>query len=221
VEWDQCRGEIDLDELVGERCLGGLDLGSVRDLTAFALFFPDSGALLVWSWCPADNLRAREDQDRVPYAVWARAGHISPTPGKATDKRRVAIALAEICARYQPEAIAADQWQLTELQRILGEEGIELPLKPFGQGYKSMSPAAKAFEERVLNRQLVHDGSPLLTWALSNVAIERDAAGNMKPSKDRSRERIDPAVAAIMACGLAAQEPKAEPFEPRLMVLTA
>jgi phage terminase large subunit-like protein len=74
--------------------------------------------------------------------------------------------LAEICARYQPEAIAADQWQLTELQRILGEEGIELPLKPFGQGYKSMSPASKAFEERVLNRQLVHDGNPLLTWAL-------------------------------------------------------
>jgi phage terminase large subunit-like protein len=82
-----------------------------------------------------------------------------------------------------------------------------------------MSPAAKAFEERVLNRQLVHDGNPLLTWALSNVAIEKDAAGNMKPSKDRSRERIDPAVAAIMAVRLAAQEPKVEPYEPRLVVL--
>ena len=87
------------------------------------------------------------------------------------------------------------------------------PLRQFGQGYKSMSPGdASAFEERVLNRRLVHGGNPLLTWAVSNVALERDAAGNVKPSKERSRERIDPAVAAIMAVGLAAaQEPKVEP----------
>jgi phage terminase large subunit-like protein len=220
-EWDSCRAEIDLDSLVGERCIGGLDLGSVRDLTAFALFFPVSGSLLVWSWCPAENLRAREDTDRVPYATWAKAGHITPTPGKATDKRRVALSLGEIFSRFRPDAIAADQWQLTELERVLGEEGIALPLRPFGQGYKSMSPAMKAFEERVLNRRLVHGGNPLLTWAISNVAVERDAAGNVKPSKERSRERIDPAVAAIMAVGLAAQEKKIAPANPRLVVLEA
>lgn len=223
AEWDACAGDVDLEALVGERCLGGLDLGSVRDLTAFALYWPVPGALAVWTWCPADNLRAREDTDRVPYATWAKQGHIEPTPGKATDKRRVALRLAELCARFQPEAIAFDAWQITELQRILGEEGITLPLmKPFGQGYKSMSPAMKAFEERVLNRALTHDLNPVLTWAVSNVAIERDAAGNMKPSKERSRERIDPAVAGIMAVGLAAGEPKVEAFEvPESMVLTA
>jgi phage terminase large subunit-like protein len=70
-----------------------------------------------------------------------------------------------------------------------------------------MSPATKAFEERVMNRQLAHDGNPLLTWAVFNVSIEMDAAGNKKPSKERSRERIDPAVASVMAVGLAATEP--------------
>ena len=49
--------------------------------------------------------------------------------------------------------------------------------------------------------------NPVLTWALSNVALEQDAAGNVKPSKERSRERIDPIVAAVMAVGIAAQEP--------------
>jgi phage terminase large subunit-like protein len=221
--WDACRNdEIDVDALVGERCLGALDLGSVRDLTAFALFFPESGVLLVWTWCPADNLRAREDQDRVPYTVWAKQGHIEPTPGKATDKRRVALRLAELCGRFQPEAIGFDRWGITELQRILSEEGITLPeLRPMGQGFATMSGAMRAFEERVLNRQLKHNGSPILTWALSNVAVERDAAGNMKPSKERSRERIDPAVAAIMAVGLAAAEPKVEAFDPALTVLVA
>lgn len=214
AEWEACAGQIDLDALAGQRCYGGLDLGSVRDLTAFALFFPESGALVVWTWCPADNLRAREETDRVPYPVWASAGHIEPTPGRATDKRRVALRLAELCARFKPEAIAFDRWGIAELERVLGEEGITLPpLKPFGQGHASMSPATKAFEERVLNRKLTHSGNPLLTWSISNVAIERDAAGNQKPSKDRSRDRIDPAVASVMAVGLASQEPRAEAFE--------
>jgi phage terminase large subunit-like protein len=212
-EWDACGGEIDVDDLVGRRCFGGLDLGSVRDLTAFALFWPDVGALLVWCWCPADALRAREDTDRVPYRVWADRGHIEPTPGRATDKRRVALRLAELCAAFRPEAIAYDLWGLPELQRIMAEEGIDLSLKPFGQGFKSMAPAMRAFEERVLNRELVHPRNPLLTWAVSNVAVERDAAGNAKPSKERSRERIDPAVAAIMALGIAAQQPAPREYD--------
>jgi len=222
-EWIACQGEIEPDELLGQRCFGGLDLASVRDLTAFALFWPESGVLMVWTWCPADNLRAREDTDRVPYSVWAKAGHIEPTPGRATDKRRVALRLAELCARFQPEAIAFDQWGMAELERVLNEEGITLaPLKQHGQGYKSMSPATKAFEAAVLNRRLVHGDNPVLTWSISNVAIERDAAGNVKPSKERSRERIDPAVAAIMAVGLATQEAPAQPFEvPQSLVISA
>jgi phage terminase large subunit-like protein len=219
VEWGACRADIDIEGLVGEKCYGGLDLGSVRDLTAFALFWPVRGVLLAWSWCPADGLRAREDSDRVPYGVWAGQGHIEPTPGKATDKRLVALRLAEICARFKPEAIAYDLWGMAELERVLADEGVVLPsLRAFGQGFKSMAPAVRAFEERVLNRRLVHPGNPLLTWAISNVALERDAAGNAKPSKERSRERIDPAVAAVMAVGIAAQDAPVEaPAKPQLI----
>lgn len=211
AEWDSCRGGVNLEALAGERCFGGLDLGSVRDLTAFALFWPDSGSLAVWSWCPADGLREREDSDRVPYGVWASRGHIETTPGRATDKRRVAMRLGELYSRFKPEAIAYDLWGMAELERVLADEGVSLgELRAFGQGFKSMSPAVKAFEERVLNRRLMHGGNPLLTWAVSNVALERDAAGNVKLSKERSRERIDPAVAAVMAVGIAAQAPTAE-----------
>jgi phage terminase large subunit-like protein len=64
-----------------------------------------------------------------------------------------------------------------------------------------MAPAMKTFEERVLNERLVHGDNPLLTWAVSNVVPDIDAAGNSKPNKERARERIDPVVAAIMAIG--------------------
>lgn len=209
AEWKNCiKDGIESVAAVGQP-VGGLDLGSVRDLTAFALYWPTSGLLRVWTWCPEENLRAREERDRVPYTVWAKEGFIEPTPGAATNKRTVARRIAELCAQYKPSGIAFDRWGITELQGILDEEGIRLPeFKEFGQGYKSMSPATKAFEERVANKTLKTPLNPLLTWAISNVAISRDAADNKKPNKDKSRERIDPAVAAVMAVGQAALQEK-------------
>lgn len=211
--WEACAGVVDLDALAGERCFGGLDLGSVRDLTSFSLFWPESGCLSVWTWCPKENLKARSEEDRVPYDVWAKQGHIEPTEGRATNKRLVALRLGTICSKFKPEAIAFDMWGIAELERTLKEEGIELPLQPFGQGYKSMAPATKSFEERILNGRLIHSKNPVLTWSLSNVALEIDPAGNAKPNKERSRERIDPVVSAVMAVGLSAVAPEVKTYD--------
>lgn len=215
-EWMACqRAEITDEDLLGAgRCYGGLDLGSVRDLTSFALFWPATGYMKVWSWCPGDNLRGREEKDRVPYLTWNQRGYIEIAgAGKAQDKRVIARRLAQLTAKYQPESIAFDRWGMPELERILSEEGLTLPLRVWGQGYASMSPSTKSFEQAVLNRKLWHDSNPVLTWSISNVSIETDAAGNKKPSKDRSRERIDPAVASIMAVGLAASQPPEQTFD--------
>src|SRR5262249_806996 len=149
-------------------CWGGLDLASTNDLTSFALFWPSVGYLKVWSWCPADNLTRKADIDRVPYPAWRDAGHIIATPGRATNKRTVAVQLGALTAKYKPVSIAADRWGMPELERVLSEEGIELPIKEFGQGYASMSPAVKRTEELILNRQIIHDKNPVLTWAVSN-----------------------------------------------------
>lgn len=204
-EWQACAGAVDLDALRGQACYGGLDLSSVRDLTAFALFWPKAGVLQVWCWAPAANLEQREVEDRVPYRVWSKQGHLIATPGRAIDKRAVARTLGELHARFKPQAIAFDRWGIAELEQHLKHEGVTLPLEAFGQGFKDFAPAVAATEERILNGRLTHPSNPVLTWCVSNVVMETDAAGNRKPSKRRSTERIDAAVAAIMAIGLAAQ----------------
>jgi phage terminase large subunit-like protein len=107
--------------------------------------------------------------------------------------------------------VAFDRWQIAELERVLADDGIDVPLKEFGQGFKDMGPATAAFETRVLNQQVRHGRNPLLTWALSNVVLERDATGAAKPNKRRSHERIDPIVASIMAVGVATREPAPQP----------
>ncbi|WP_020146815.1 terminase large subunit [Thioalkalivibrio sp. ALJ15] len=211
-DWAGCQG--DLPDLKGARCFAGLDLSSTKDLTSLVLFFPDSGAVLPYFWCPGDSLDQREDQDRVPYRTWARAGHIEPTPGRAVDKRHVALRLADVVAQYDVRAIAFDRWGMEELRRILSEEGIEdLPLREFGQGYASMSPALAALEALVLEGDLLHAGHPVLTWNVANVVVDQDPAGNRKMTKGRARERIDGAVALAMAVGTWAKEPKAQRFE--------
>ena len=214
VEWDACRDDFEESELRGRPCFGGLDLGSTRDLTSFTLYFPwDEGRVLSWSWCPGDNIQRREDEDRVPYRVWADRGLIEPTPGRGTDKRFVALRLAQIACQYSIHKIAFDRWSITELERIMSEESIDLPLEPFGQGFKDQGPAVRAFEEHILNRTLRHNGNPLLTWALSNVVPNTDPTGAVKLDKDRARERIDPIAATVMAVGIAAKEPERKSYD--------
>ena len=191
-------------ELEGQRCYGGLDLSSTRDLTALALWFPDAGKLLVWHFVPGDTIRDRVERDRVPYDQWAEAGWITKTVGNATDRLSIALQLADIRSRYDVQSIAFDRWRIEDLRKLLSDEGIDLPLVEFVPGFKSYASAVDAFERAVLRGEMQHNGSPILRWQAGNIIVETDPAGNRKPAKNKSIDKIDGLVAAIMACGAAA-----------------
>ncbi|ADK85603.1 Terminase [Desulfarculus baarsii DSM 2075] len=206
ADWEACRGEVDPEALRGRPCWAGLDLGSTTDLTALVLYFPeDGGAVLPFFWVPAENLDEREDDDRVPYRTWASQGLIETTPGRAIDRRAIAMRLAEVASRFDLKGVAYDRWRIEDLKVILADEGIELPLTPWGQGFKDMAPAVDLLEAGILQRQIAHGGHPVLTWCASNVVIETDPAGGRKISKSRSREKVDGTVALTMAMGLHAR----------------
>ncbi len=71
-----------------------------------------------------------------------------------------------------------------------------------------MSGPTKELEKLVVSGKLRHENNPVLRWMASNVSLETDAAGNLKPSKKKSTERIDGIVATIMALGRAMQQPQ-------------
>ena len=62
-----------------------------------------------------------------------------------------------------------------------------------------MSPACKEFEVYVESGRIEHDNNPVLNWAMANVVIEMDAAGNIKPTKAKSPNKIDPVASVINA----------------------
>lgn len=206
IDWEANGVPFDVAELEGQRCYGGLDLSSTRDLTALALWFPDAGKLLVWHFVPEDTMRERSERDRVPYDQWVADGWIEATPGRATDRQAIAHRLADIRQSYDVQGIAFDRWRFEDLNKLLTDEGIDLPLSEFVPGFRSYAAAIDTFERAVLDRRMQHNNSPILKWQAGNVVVKPDPAGNRKPMKDKSFDRIDGIVSAIMACSLAGKE---------------
>ena len=202
--WDAGAEPFDAEALVGRPCYGGLDLAQVSDLSALALLFPPQAPnerwkTLVYYWCPEDDITERSR--RIPYAAWRDQGLIQTTPGNTTDYDYIEQAVIELAARYQLREIAFDRMFAGQLVTHLMGEG--LTMVPFGQGFLSMSPAVAQFERLLKGGQLQHGGNPILRWNAANVVMQSDAAGNAKPDKANSAEKIDGVVALIMATGRA------------------
>lgn len=205
--WFGCEDkEFDRSELIGRRCWGGLDLGSTQDLTALVLQFEPTDddpvwRQLEWFWLPGDGLHDKADKDRVPYIAWRDAGHLEALPGRAVNKLAVIKRCAEIASLYDLQAINYDRWRIEDLLMLCDQEGISLPLVPFGQGFKDMAPAVDEYERRLLDRQVMHAGNPVMTWCAANAVVVSDPAGNRKVAKEKATGRVDGIVAAIMASG--------------------
>ena len=210
VDWDACAGEA---ATVG-RCFGGLDLASgAADLTAFALFWPETGALKVWAFLPMQAVEEKQREDRAPYREWVGRGLVVEIPGRAIDRPWLLTWIAQQVEGLDLAGIACDRWGLADVQAVMEREGLRLPLKPHGAGYKDVSPALTAFEALVLEEKLKHGGNPLLRWAVANAVVDMDPAGNRKLAKERARGRIDPLFASVTAVGLSAREPAPATFE--------
>ncbi|RZL08599.1 MAG: terminase large subunit [Rubrivivax sp.] len=206
--WFDCEEkDFDQDLLLGRRCWGGLDLSSTQDLTALVLLFEPTKADPVWRqveyfWLPEDTLLEKEKKDKVSYSVWRDEGHLRTTPGKAINKLAVCIELAEIASLYDLQGVAYDRWRIEDLKVLLDQEGISLPMQPFGQGYKDMAPAVDEYERLLLASTVKHAANPVMTWCAANAVVVTDPAGNRKVSKEKATGRVDGIVAAVMAAGV-------------------
>jgi len=218
--WMACRdADFPAEQLQGRKCWGGLDLSATQDLTAFALMFQPADddpfwRLKVWFWIPGVGLRRKAEQDHVPYIAWRDAGFIRAIDRKTVDYEFVIKDLIGICGEYAVEKIAFDRWKMKDFKKDLSRLGATLPeLVDFGQGYRSMSPAIKIFETKLIEGTMRHDGNPCLTWCASNVVAIQDSTEAKKYDKGRSIGRIDGIIAAVMACGILEEAPEKSVYE--------
>ena len=200
--WNGCAGAVDPEALRGHRCYAGLDLASTQDLTALVLVFPDDGnAVLPFFFVPEETARKREAKALKPsYVAWKQHGWMEFTPGNVCDYSFVRAKVKELAAAYDIREIAYDPWGAQQLATDLQGDG--LVLTQMRQGFASLSAPSKELEKLLLGGQMRHGGHPVLRWCAANVMVETDAAGNIKPSKAKSGDKIDGIVALVMALGL-------------------
>ena len=133
----------------------------------------------------------------MPYDIWERQGFLKTTEGNVVHYGFIESFIEELGEKYNIREIAFDRWGAVQMSQNL--EGMGFSVVPFGQGFKDMSPPTKELMKLVLEKRVAHGGHPVLRWMMDNVFIRKDPAGNIKPDKEKSTEKIDGAVAMIMA----------------------
>lgn len=202
LEWDKCNIPVDPNVLKGRVCYAGLDLSSSIDITAFVLVFPPTEEdehyyVLPYFWIPEETIKQRVIRDHVPYDDWLELGYIKATEGNVIHYDYIEKFIEELGEIYNIKEIAYDRWGAVQMSQHLENKGFTVV--PFGQGMASLSFPTKELLRLVLKHQIAHGGNVPLRWMVSNVVVKKDSAENIKMDKQKSEERIDGAVALVMA----------------------
>jgi phage terminase large subunit-like protein len=213
-KWKACfKGELDDDALLGRTCYSGLDLSSTTDLTALVHVFPPVKPggdydVLCRFFMPKDNIINRVKQDRVPYDQWVEQGWITATPGSTVDHDFIINQLMQDGAKFNIREVAFDRFASAYVVAGLEKAGFmdedeakaftKHVMVKFGQGYLSMGPAMSETEKIIYNSKINHGNNPVLAWNIANVFADSDNAGNLRPNKKKSTDRIDGAVSLVM-----------------------
>lgn len=220
--WDN--GETSLspkefrESLHGRQCFAGLDLSAKEDLTAFVLFFPPldrrPAACLPFFWIPgnSDALKRRIIKDQVPYDQWVKDGWIEAIQSERIDQEVIHSRINSLARefRFARNPFSVDPKYTEWLGPKLRQEGFNL--YHFQQSsFNQWTGPSRYVHGMVLSGGLEHDGNPVMRWCIGNATPKRGEQEDIMPSKLKSRERIDGAVALIMAASRSLESPTAAP----------
>ena len=210
--WDKQREPRTLKQLrkAHGECFLGLDLSSVRDITALCAVFPDGADacdVFWWFWVPGESIAQRAREDGVPYDVWRDEGHIEEAAERVIDYRKILARIEWLRKRFTVNSGAGDPWNLTEVERTLSEEGF-LMLE-VSQTVARLNAPTKEIERLLELGGFRHGMNPVARWMAGNAVTKSDGAAtdaeasqkgrNYRLDKAKSTERIDGLAAAVNA----------------------
>ena len=200
-KWKGCGGAFDPAMLAGRACYAGLDMSNTIDITAWVLVFPpdeddDRWYVLPRFWVPEAAMYERSRRDKVPYDAWCREGLIEAIPGEVIDDGYIYRKIDADAQTFDVKEVGFDRWGAAAVYLWFANRG--MTVVQIGQGYQSMSAPMKELERLIVGRKLAHGDHKVLTWMAYNLVSATDPAGNLKPDKKTSSEKIDGMVALIM-----------------------
>lgn len=203
--WKENSDEPDLMLLKTKDVHLGLDLSRLDDLTAcVASVLDDDGFVHVFPFVftPKDTLEDRSKRDRAPYLEWVKSDKLIAVDGRVLDYEWVAQYLNQELDEANIASLSFDRWRIDDFKRDADRVGFSSRVYQWlevGQGYKDMSPRLEKVMELLLQGKIKHGGHPLLNMAAGNAVALSDPAGNIKLSKEKATQKIDPLVALVMS----------------------
>lgn len=234
--WNRSQGEVIEADMAGKPCWLSLDLSKKNDLTAVSACWRDAGKyfLKTYYFTTREHLPERERDDGVPYRQWVEQGHLTATSGAVIDREYIAKFIQTLCEKHDVQMLAYDSAMIGDFidaadrigfqaWRYLGDdkpqgEGLMMVSHAqgtrimFKEGALSMPKSIVAFEDAILNGNVVVDRNPVSTMCAANACIQSDPMNNRAFDKKRSRGRIDGVVTMAMAIGAASQAENYERF---------
>lgn len=214
--WRKCTKKIKLKELKEYKiCWCGLDLSSVKDITAFVMVFYDEDRekYIVYPhlFTPKDTIMEREDEDKNPYSEWVSNGDLIALEGKYINFELMMDYIYNLNNDFDFEKLGFDRWgSPTILNRLEGAWDIV----PLGQGFQTMTPFINDFEALLIDERLIIAKNEVFEFMAKNVIAVYDDAMNVKYSKKKSKFKIDGIIAMIMGLGLAVEENEVSHYDP-------
>jgi phage terminase large subunit-like protein len=209
--WQACGKKYTLRQLRKKRarCVGALDLASTTDLIALVLLFKIGELVYLWPvfWVPQRAVDDRERSNRQRYDQWIEQGYLKVTSTEpVADYNVIRKDTMKLSALARPERIVIDRWNATQLaynlRKSMRNSDLDTKIEFATANFRTLSSATKEFERLLLSKKIRHPNNPVMNWMFSNVIIQQDAAGNRRPDKSKSKDKIDGILAAIL--GLAA-----------------
>lgn len=218
--WDKTIGKWSKADLVGKKCYMGLDLASTGDLAGKALIFPPQEGFEDWrvlfeGWIPEEKMKDRIKRTGIPFDKWVKNNYIFATPGNAIDYDFIQSRIISDSKQYDLKMVCVDPWNAQMLTQQLQKHDIEVI--NISQDFKSLSPPMKEIARLLQTGQMTHEEHPAARWCFGNVSIAVDGNENIKPMKNRSKDKIDLIVALITGMAMAMRLEKVSVYEVRGM----
>lgn len=210
--WRACEDKaLDEADFAADECVIGLDLASKIDIAArLDVYRREVDGKPHFYVFPRFYLprAAIEEERHSMYRGWEMQGDLYATPGETTDFGIIEDEIRADGPGLRLQAVATDPWQAQQMIQNLKRDG--MPAEEYRQTVANMSEATKTLDALMRERRIHHPGNAVLNWMIGNVVGHYDAKENVYPRKELPANKIDGAVALIMALGWFLQrEPEA------------
>ncbi len=189
----------------------GADLASKSDIASLVALcwtgYGDTRKYYAFSrnYVPEIALRKPEN---AKYQTWATAGHLIVTPGNMISLQTIQEDALQLATDVGASEFAKDPWGGHQMGANLEEEGLTVVDIP--QQVRYLSEPMKEIAAVLDDGRFFHDDNQCYVWQLSNVECQEDRNENIFPHKSRDSNKIDAALATIIAMNRALAAAEAE-----------